>query len=232
MWMILYDPGPQQQSLQTKQSSIEAHMSWQHLLSRPSGEKREETAQKQFLSRPSAQQGQIHVFPEGNQLYGHQIHVVWLTWHTPNTPIITPEALLKTPPASFPSRESSMEPNSEDSSPKGRKRHQSEPAFIWPHDIDQGLSHGLSALLTEMSLLEPYRIQWQAKVKAQEKISTHKWLLSRPFGTDTVNWLISRPLCIQTELAAFKTIWDIHSGLNLHGPFWLLSRPSHLIHSG
>ena len=30
-------------------------------------------------------------------------------------------------------------------SPEGRKRHQSEPAFIWPHDIDQGLSHGLSA---------------------------------------------------------------------------------------
>ena len=51
------------------------------------------------------------------------------------------------PPASFPSRESSMEPSSEDSSPKGRKRHQSEPAFIRPHDIDRGLTHGLSALL-------------------------------------------------------------------------------------
>ena len=39
---------------------------------------------------------------------------------------------------------------------------------------DQGLSHGLSALLAETSPLAPYRIQWQAKVKAQEKISTHK----------------------------------------------------------
>ena len=114
--------------------------------------------------------------------------------------------------ASFPSRESSVEPSSEDSSPKGRKRHKSEPAFIWPCDIDQGLSHGLSALLAETSPLAPYRIQWQAKVKAQEKISTHKWLLSRPFGTDMVNWLISRPLCIWTELAAFKTIWDVHGG--------------------
>ena len=116
------------------------------------------------------------------------------------------------PPASFPSRESSMEPSSADSSPEGRKRHQSKPAFIWPHDVDQGLSHGLSALLAETSPLAPYRLQWQAKAKVQEKISTHKWLLSRPFGTDTVNWLISRPLCIQTELAAFKTIWDIHGG--------------------
>ena len=84
------------------------------------------------------------------------------------------------PPASFLSRESSMEPSSEDSSPKGRKRHQSEPAFIRPHDIDRELTHGLSALLAETSPLAPYRIQWQAKVKAQEKIRTQKWLLSRP----------------------------------------------------
>ena len=83
-------------------------------------------------------------------------------------------------PASFPSRESSMEPSSEDSSPEGRKRYQSEPAFIRPHDIDRGLTHGLSALLVETSPLAPYRIQQQAKVKAQEKISTQKWLLSRP----------------------------------------------------
>ena len=48
MWMILHDPGPQQQSLQKEQSSLEAHMSWQLLLSRPSGEQREETAQRQF----------------------------------------------------------------------------------------------------------------------------------------------------------------------------------------
>ena len=62
-------------------------------------------------------------------------------------------------PASFPSRESSVEPSSEDSSPKSRKRHQSEPAFIQPCDVDQGLSHGLSALLAETSPLAPYRIQ-------------------------------------------------------------------------
>ena len=62
-------------------------------------------------------------------------------------------------PASFPSRESSVEPSSEDCSPESRKRHQSEPAFIPPHDVDQGLSHGLSALLAETSPLAPYRIQ-------------------------------------------------------------------------
>ena len=56
------------------------------------------------------------------------------------------------PPASFPSRESSMEPSSEDSSPKGRKRHQSEPAFIRPCDIDRGLTHGLSALSRNITI--------------------------------------------------------------------------------
>ena len=43
--------------------------------------------------------------------------------HSPRSPSYSP-------PASFSSRESSMGPSSEDSSPKGRKRHQSEPAFI------------------------------------------------------------------------------------------------------
>ena len=45
--------------------------------------------------------------------------------HSPRSPSYSP-------PASFPSRESSVKPSSEDASPKGRKRHQSEPAFIQP----------------------------------------------------------------------------------------------------
>ena len=119
-------------------------MSWWLLLSRPSSEKKE-TAQRQFLSRPSAQQGQIHLLSEGNQLYGHQVHVVWWTRHTSNTPTppplspprcYSPRSPSCSPSASFPSRESSVEPSSEDSSPEGRKRHQSEPAFIQPRDID------------------------------------------------------------------------------------------------
>ena len=92
----------------------------------------------------------------------------------PSSPLwhYSPRSLSCSPPASFPSREPSVEPSSEDSSPKGRKRHQPEPAFIRPHDIDRGLTHGLSALLAKTSPLAPYRIQRQAKVKAQEKIST------------------------------------------------------------
>ena len=103
--------------------------------------------------------------------------------HSPRSPSFSP-------PASLPSRESSVEPSSEDSSPEGRKRHQSEPAFIRPHDIDQGLTPRLSALLAETSPLAPYQRQRQAKAKAQEKISTHKWVISRPFGS------FPRPSCV------------------------------------
>ena len=59
------------------------------------------------------------------------------THQTPPTPppsspprCYSPRSLSCLPPASFPSRESSVEPSLEDSSPEGRKRHQSEPAFI------------------------------------------------------------------------------------------------------
>ena len=67
---------PNSRVYRRNRAQFEAHMSQQLLLSRPSSEKREETAQKQFLSRPSGQQGQICVLSEGNQLYGHQVHVV------------------------------------------------------------------------------------------------------------------------------------------------------------
>ena len=136
------------------------------------------------------------------------------------------------PPASFPSRESSMEPSSEDSSPEGRKRHHSEPAFIWPHDVDRGLTHGFSALLAETSPLAPYRIQQHTKVQAQEKISTHKWLLSRPFDTNTVK--------LASKLTHFKTtVYTNRIGCfqdhlrhtwQIIPSNWLLSRPSHLNH--
>ena len=124
--------------------------------------------------------------------------------HSPRSPSYSP-------PASLPSRESSGEPSSEDPSPKGRKRHQSEPAFIRPRDIDQGLTPGLSALLAETSPLAPYWWQQQAKAKAQEKIITQKWLLSRPFGS------------FQDHLAHFQTIMcyiDLHGQFSLHRPPW------------
>ena len=86
----------------------------------------------------------------------------------PTSPLkcYSPKSPSCSPPAPFPSKESSVECSLEDSSPEGRKRHQSEPAFIIPCDVDRELSHGLSALLAETSQLAPYRIQWQAKVKA------------------------------------------------------------------
>ena len=115
------------------------------------------------------------------------------------------------PQQSFPSRESSVKPSSEDSLPEGRKRHQSEPAFIRPQDIDQGLTHGLSALLAETSPLTPYRLQWQAKAKAQEKITTHKWLLSRSFGSFQDHLVyMTRSDSFQDHLRCTQWLIDLH----------------------
>ena len=127
-----------------RNSSFEAHMSWQHL-SRPSSEKKGRNShQNNSFQDHQPRQGQIHVFPEGNQLYGHQIHVVWWTQHTHQTPPTSPPSsplrgathldhCHGSPPASFPSREPSVGPSSEDSSPEGRKE-----TPVWPCDIDQG----------------------------------------------------------------------------------------------
>ena len=69
------------------------------------------------------------------------------------------------PPSSFPSRESSVEPDAEEATPQGRVRHKSEPAFIRPKDVDRRLTTGLSALLQETSPLAPYKKERSAKAR-------------------------------------------------------------------
>ena len=108
------------------------------------------------------------------------------TLHTSPSPplpsphwLYSPKSPLHSPPAHSSSRESSVEPHSEDSSPRGRKRHKSEPAFIWPQDIDRGLTPRLSALLQETSPLAPYKWERSAKARARQVFSTMHWLLSR-----------------------------------------------------
>ena len=59
--------------------------------------------------------------------------------------LYSPRSLSHSSPSSF------TEPSSSDSSPKGSRRHQFEPAFIRPKDADRGLTPGLLALLDETS---------------------------------------------------------------------------------
>ena len=46
LWLLIHDTRPQQQSLQEKQSSLEAHLLWWHLISRPSRWKRRKSSLK------------------------------------------------------------------------------------------------------------------------------------------------------------------------------------------
>ena len=97
--------------------------------------------------------------------------------------------------------------------------------WCWPRT----LTCGLSALLAETSPLAPYRLQRQAKAKAQEKISLP---ISDSFQDHLgPTWWIdsfqdhhvhaNRIGYFQDHLR--HTQWII----DLHGPFWLLSRPSY-----
>ena len=83
------------------------------------------------------------------------------------------------PPVSTPSRKSSVEPHSEDFSPTGRRIHHSELAFIRPHDIDRGLTPGLSALLQE-TICTNWRDQPKQEPDRLSAVCIE--LLSRPFG--------------------------------------------------
>ena len=66
----LHDPRPQQQSLQKELSSFEAHMSHDHTSFQDHHvNQRGKTAQRQLLSRPSGQPGQICVFQQQSELH-------------------------------------------------------------------------------------------------------------------------------------------------------------------
>ena len=85
----------------------------------------------------------------------------------------SPRSPSYSPPSSVPSRESSVEPNTEEATPEGRIRHKSEPAFIRPKDIDRRLTTGLSALLQETSPLAPYKKERSAKGQGQGSLQQH-----------------------------------------------------------
>ena len=64
LWLLIHDTRPQQQSLLEKQSSLEAHLLWWYVISRPSSEKSGKPAWNQLLSRPQAHKGENHVLPD------------------------------------------------------------------------------------------------------------------------------------------------------------------------
>ena len=197
--------------------------------------KRGKEAWNQLLSRSQAHKGENHVLPEGNQLHGCQIHVIWWAWHTSDTPFITITSVSYThpgchhihPPASLPSRESSIEPCSEDSSPTGRKRHQSEPAFIqtpwhWQRTHTQTFSF-ISGNITSSTIKTGEISQSKSQTGFQhyalnsfQDLSEENWKLvyidsfQDPMficqHIAPLSWLLSRPLWFIIKLTHFKTL--------------------------
>ena len=79
---------------------------------------------------------------------------------------------LSLPSSLYSSKESSVDPDSGDSSPEGRRRHRSEPTFIRPSDIDRGLTPSLSALVVATSPIAPYNMERTPKTKGRKVCST------------------------------------------------------------
>ena len=139
--------------------------------------------------------------------------------------LYSPRSLSYSPPASRSPWESSVEPHSEDSSPTGRKRHKSKPAFIRPRDVNRGLTPGLSALMQEMSPLAPYKWERSAKARARQAFNTMHWT---PFNT------LLRKSVILVQIDSFEDLCDLSSKLThfktrcsytaLNCSNWLLSK--------
>ena len=152
------------------------------------------------------------------------------THQTPPSPspqwLYSPRSPSYSPPASLPSRESSVEPHSEDSLPTGRKRNQSEPTFIRPHDIDRGLTYpDFQFYCRKCHLLAPYKVERSAKARARQAFSTMCWTPFKTLQRKIGNWY---------KLTPFKTLCSyVAHNLFVLTPFkacdsssnWLISRP-------
>ena len=136
LWPLIHDPRPQWQSLQEKQSSLKTHLLWWYVISRPSSEKRgKDRPEINSFQDPKPTKVKTVSLPDGHQLHGWQIHfLLWNHTHIKHplhhhhhqlSDYTLPSSPSYSPSASRSSRESSVEPHSEDSSPTGRKRHQS-----------------------------------------------------------------------------------------------------------
>ena len=114
------------------------------------------------------------------------------------------------PPASLPSSESSVEPCSEDSSPTGGKRHQSEPAFIRTLWCQQRThTQTFSSIAGNIT---PGTIQIQEISQSKSQTGFHHNALSSFQDPSEENWKL-------VHTASFQDPYT-------HSKIWLLSRPS------
>ena len=157
------------------------------------------------------------IFDEPDNHPSHPPSHSSLQWH------YSPRSPSHSPPT-FPRWKSSVDPSSEESTPKGRERHKSEPAFIWPKDVDKRLTLELPALLQETSplasklihfktptilqKLTPFKtpaVAYMAEIDSFQDPYSPVWILNR-------NWLLSRPFkeekrtlkCKQLLLVSFQ----------------------------
>ena len=138
------------------------------------------------------------------------MNLTYIKHPQPSSPqCYSPRSLSCSPPASFPSRESSMEPSSEDSSPKGRKRHQSDQLSSDPMTLTEDLHMDFQLYQWKHHHWHPTEYSSRPKLKPRRKLAPksdffqdhHSGLYGKSSEFDSFqdhcvykqNWLLSRP---------------------------------------
>ena len=223
LWSFIHDHRSEWESLQEKQSSLETYLLWQQLIPEPYNSREGWKAQIDSFRDPNKDRKKVKTVSFQTNTVDFMARAMIFDQQSDNHPShppshqhYLPRSPSYSPPSSVPSRESSVQPDTEEATDEGRVRYKSEPAFIWPKDIDRRLTTGLWALLQETSPLAPYKKERSAK--AREAFSNMCWTVSMLQWVNLVqgqrNWLISKPLQKLTPFKTPKVQWN-----------WLISRP-------
>ena len=121
--------------------------------------------------------------------------------HTSSCQHYSPRSPSCSPPSSVPSRESSVEPNTEEATPKGRVRHKSEPAFVRPKDIDRRLTTGLFSTTTRNINLSTLQEGEISQSQGQGSLKQH--------ALNTFHASVSEFSARTKKLTHFKTLMEI-----------------------
>ena len=220
-------------------------MTWHHI-PRPYNSKRGQEAQRDSFQDPKPKKvktvffqtdtadvmARAMIFDELDNHPSHPPSHSSLQWH------YSPRSPSHSPPSAFPPRKSSVDPSSEESTPKGRERHKSEPAFIWPQDTDKRLTpwnfqhyykkphpwHHTKR--RDQPKLKPEKLSAQCiEPFCASKLTHFKTLMWHNFTALQKLTPFKTPTVLQ-KLTPFKTPAVAYMAEILNRPLhWLLSRP-------
>ena len=216
--------------------------------------KKRKEAWNQLLSRLQAHKGKNCVLPDGHQLHGCQIHVIWWTWHTSDTPFITitSAAILTQVTITFTPCISTIHRIISRASLRGLFTYRQEETSVWTslhqtpwhrqrthtwtfstiagNVIPSTIQTGEISQSKSQTGFQHYALNFFQDPLVENWKLVQNWLLSRPYvhiwHTTPSSCLLLRPLWFITKSTHFETLLT-YKAQNCSN--WLLLRPLHWI---